>query len=528
MTKLPKLFLAIVALAAAAYGHFTFVVPQAGGRAADLFLSETLRPDGQVSVHIVKDTKLMLRDESGQDTALSIAPGEKVYTLDLPGKGDRIVHGIADLGISAAGPSKKPYLLVYHPKTLVGSLFGEKATLGADQPVDLVPIGVPGKVSLLMLVRGKAHANSDVTVILPDNTQKVVKTDAQGLTPVFEQTGRYGAWARFWEPGTGTRDGKPYEEIRHYATLVFDAFPKAAVLPALPEATASFGAAVANGWLYVYGGHIAKTHLYDTNAVSGKFYRINLETQQREELPSGPAMQGMNIAAHRGKIYRIGGMTPRNAPGEKQTNASIPDVARYDPATKTWENLPALPEGRSSHDVVVIGDQLIVAGGWTLRDPEKAAWAGTMVIMDLAAPTPAWRTSSQPFQRRALIAAVHDGKMYVMGGIQPNNAVSTDVDIYDPSTSAWSKGPKLPTALINSFAPAAVDHDGQLYVNLGDGGLYRLDDAAGQWRDAGKTSPRVAHRMISSSQGILILGGATGGNNLSLVESVALKAGVAR
>ena len=71
--------------------------------------------------------------------------------------------------------------------------------------------------------------------------------------------------------GVMTTGRKPY--VLLYATLVFTANgasaavspPPAAVageFAALPEPTSSFGAAVSDGWLYVYGGHVVRTHVY--------------------------------------------------------------------------------------------------------------------------------------------------------------------------------------------------------------------------------------------------------------------------
>ena len=65
--------------------------------------------------------------------------------------------------------------------------------------------------------------------------------------------------------------------------------------PKLPEATSSFGGVGLDGYLYVYGGHIAPTHHYDKLAVSGKFNRLKLDGGTPwQTLESGPALQGMN------------------------------------------------------------------------------------------------------------------------------------------------------------------------------------------------------------------------------------------
>jgi len=293
----------------------------------------------------------------------------------------------------------------------------------------------------------------------------------------------------------------------------------------LPEATSSFGAVVSDGWLYVYGGHIAPTHSYSTAAVSGQFHRLRLSGKPEWELlPGGPAMQGMNLAALDGKVYRIGGMTPRNGPGTKADNYSVADCARFDPASRKWETLPSLPEPRSSHDVVVIGNKIIVTGGWAIRG-DRNDWAETLAILDLSAKNPAWTTAAQPFKRRALMAAAFEGKMYVIGGFDEKNQIVREVSVYDPATGAWSQGPELPEGPGLAFAPAAGVHNGDLYVSVSDGTLYRLNRTSREWERAGKSTPRLAHRIASAGDTVLVIGGADKGKNSDLVEAVPVRQG---
>jgi len=522
MKQSQLLLAAVLTMGTAAYAHFGFVVPHAGARTADLIISEVLTPEAGVGIDVIKTTRLFIRDIEGKDTPLATTKFGNVFRIDLPGKGNRIIHGMADLGISPNARAPKPYLLLYYPKTLIGPLLGEKATLGGDTPVELVPEGEPGKTTLLLLSKGKPLPDSEVTLVLPGGEQKKVRTDSTGHTPVISQTGRLAAWARFWEPSSGDREGKPYEQLRHYAMLVFDSYPKPTNFTTLPEATSSFGAVAEKGWLYVYGGHVVPTHNYSTAAVSGKFNRLNLETGEWQTLGTGPSLQGLNLAAANGKVYRVGGMQPRNAPGEKQDIHSIAEVASFDPATRSWQSLTPLPGARSSHDVAVIGDQLFVAGGWNLKGAEGSSWAHTILSLNLKDPNAQWQSASQPFERRALITAVHKGRLYVMGGITKTGAVSAEVDIYDPATSSWSKGPALPGTQTMNFAPAAAEHNGRLLVSLADGTLIRLDDVSNQWQEAGISSPRLAHRMVSVGTKLLIIGGAEKGANLNLVEALKL------
>ncbi|MCL4851666.1 MAG: hypothetical protein KJZ78_09825 [Bryobacteraceae bacterium] len=274
--------------------------------------------------------------------------------------------------------------------------------------------------------------------------------------------------------------------------------------------------------MYVYGGHIAATHSYSTESVSGRFSRLNLASRQWEDLPPGPGLQGMNLTAHNGRIYRIGGMAPRNKPGEPADNHSTSECARYDPATKKWEALPPLPQARSSHDVVVIGNQMIVTGGWTLAG-SKQEWADTLVTMDLSEPKLEWKSAPQPFRRRALIAAAFQEKLYVIGGINDKDQIEPKVSIYDPKAGTWSEGPALPENVM-AFAPAATVHDGSLYVSVSDGTLFRLDGS--QWEKAGKATGRVAHRLVSHKDGILVIGGAARRKNFDLIELVSIQRSV--
>ena len=289
----------------------------------------------------------------------------------------------------------------------------------------------------------------------------------------------------------------------------------------LPVAVSSFGAAVSDGWLYAYGGHSAKTHEYSTAAVSGRFDRLDLaEGKSWERLAGGPGLQGLALAADRGKIYRVGGMEPRNEPGKPVDNHSTKECARFDPRTKKWEPLPPLPEGRSSHDITVVGDSLFVVGGWSMHGDQGSDWLDTALVMDLAAKHLEWKKIKQPFERRALAAASYEGKVYVLGGFNADDEAKLSTDIYDPRDGRWSTGPELPGPSSNGFSPAACVHKGKLYVSVADGTLYRLDDTAAAWKKVGKTTPRVVHRLVSYESQILVLGGASRNGNLDQIEVV--------
>lgn len=312
-------------------------------------------------------------------------------------------------------------------------------------------------------------------------------------------------------------------------TLVVGAFvhagePTPPALPPLPQAVSSFGAAVTDGWVYVYGGHRAKTHNYSTEAVVGTFHRLKLSAPKTwEPLPGGPPSQGLALVAHGGKLYRIGGMQPRNKPGDKADNHSLADCACFDPNVGKWMPMPDLPAPRSSHDAVVIGDKIVVVGGWNLKGAgTKSVWHSDALVLDLGKSPLQWQSIKQPFQRRALAAAAHDGKVYVIGGMTEETKTVLTTSILDPATGDWTTGPDIPSPRRNGFAPGACALDGKLYVSPSDGRVLRLDAGQKSWDEVGLLQqPRIVHRLLpGGGNALVVLGGAAGGDNIALSEVV--------
>jgi N-acetylneuraminic acid mutarotase len=301
---------------------------------------------------------------------------------------------------------------------------------------------------------------------------------------------------------------------------------KAVAFPPLPKAVSSLGAVECDGYLYVYGGHAGKTHSYDTATVLGTFHRVKSGGTKWEELPAGPKAQGMNLATHGGKVYRVGGMQPRNAPGEPADNHSLAECAVFDPKVGKWEELPALPAGRSSHDVVVAGDKLVVVGGWQMKGKdEKSVWHDTALVLDLGATKPEWKSIPQPFQRRALTAAAVGNKVYVLGGLGAGGG-DKGVDILDVTTGKWTTGPELPGSDRVAFSPAACAVNGRLVVNTSAGPVFRLNDAGNGWEKVGEASAkRIVARLIPLGKDTVVLvGGASGGANADALEVIKLAA----
>ncbi|MFO0864400.1 MAG: Ig-like domain-containing protein [Gemmataceae bacterium] len=152
--------------------------------------------------------------------------------------------------------------------------------------------------------------------------------------------------------------------------------------------------------------------------------------------------------------------------------------------------------------------------------------------------TDAWTTGApMPTGRECPGAAVLNGKMYVVGGYvrDPLNwpvatAVSV-VEIYDPATNTWTAGPALPAPLANAVVETL---DGVLYVAGGQdsadtpqSAVYRLDLASNTWKPAGSmlTARHLGAGAVVGGK-LLAMGGYvnTGGTATTAAEIVATTA----
>lgn len=79
-----------------------------------------------------------------------------------------------------------------------------------------------------VLRQGKPVADAEVSVDLSEKAEKgevsnsLVKTDTNGMTPIYKESGRYCVAARVTERQSGELGGKKYEAVRYIATLVCD------------------------------------------------------------------------------------------------------------------------------------------------------------------------------------------------------------------------------------------------------------------------------------------------------------------
>ncbi len=299
---------------------------------------------------------------------------------------------------------------------------------------------------------------------------------------------------------------------------------EAAAWPSLPKPVASFGAAVSDGTVYVYGGHVGRAHSHSKNDQQGTFFALDLnEPSEWKALPSDLPIQGLALVAAGGKLYRIGGMHARNEDPDAPDLISVATVRRFDPASGEWSDYVDLPDGRSSHDAVAVGSKIYVVGGWTLRGAgEEPTWHNTSLVLDTAAENPQWQAlPEQPFVRRALAVAEADGKLFALGGIEELGTTSREVNVYDIAQGQWVEGPELPGEDLHGFGVSAYGFGGAPVASGMNGVIYRLSANGEQWHKLGQLEHgRFFHRILPAGkeQALAIAGAAHGQGHMATIE----------
>ena len=184
----------------------------------------------------------------------------------------------------------------------------------------------------------------------------------------------------------------------------------------------------------------------------GTVYRYDADADAWSNGAAMPAdeIRGASAAAALdGALVVVGGLR----------NGSVADASRYDVASDSWTELPALPEALDHLGAAVVDGALHVVGGranglrnhttslWRLRD-DASGW-------DARAP--------MPRSRAGFAAAAYDGALFVVGGEGADVAggVFDAAEAYDPAADAWRTILPMRTP---RHGMGACSVDGALYV----------------------------------------------------------------
>ena len=294
---------------------------------------------------------------------------------------------------------------------------------------------------------------------------------------------------------------------------------------AVRYAVTSFGAEGVGTDLYVFSGHVGRTHAHSQANLDPHFFRYACDGTV-EELPSGGAVQGTALVGFGSDVIAVGGLTARNeTPDEPEDLVSIATVRRFDHDARRWIDLPDLPQARSSHDAVVLDGRLYVVGGWQLRGADQdPVWISDMAVLDLEEEDPAWISVEQPFRTRAL-AATHDGaRLVATGGMTDDEKTTAATHLYDVATETWLRGPDLPTQRgLKGFGLAAESLDGRAIVSPAGGEVFALvgDRQSESWMPVAQLAEaRFFHELALVNGHLHAVAGTSRRSHLDSVEAV--------
>ena len=525
--------LALVVCSSQCFAHFTWLTVDKAGHAL-LFFSESPQERNYHLPEGVAEAKVVATNVKGESETLALpAVDEEDY---VGRRSKKAKYANAALNTTFQYGIYSGTLLTYYAKYIpaeVGKPSGERPMLDVD-----IKSAKKG-LEVTVYWDGKPLEGAGISLSAGEEEPAKAKTDENGKAE-FEKVkeGMLGLIVgHVVKEASGKLDGESYGSESHYCTVTYQhqketkvpAVEVKSALPELPEGMASFGAAVCGDWLYTYGGHTGTAHDHSCENLCQHFQRTTVDGKgEWENLTMQTPLQGLPLVAHGDKLYRVGGLSARNKPDEDEDLHSVAEFSRFDPETKRWEELAPLPEPRSSHDAVVIGDKLYVVGGWKLAGSSAGTWLETAWVCDLSQDAPKWEAiPSPPEKRRALALANWNGKLVAIGGMDSDDATSARVECFDPESGKWTELAEFPGGgFMSGFGASAWGMDGTVYASgWGEGQVFKLADDGQSWTEAGKVQlARFFHRLLPApGNALFVVSGATERGHVTSIEKVEIQ-----
>ncbi len=208
-----------------ARAHFLFArigSAAEGGRRVEVFFSERAESGDPKFVDKIAGTELWLQTEPGVFRSLEIHKGSDRLSAQVPASGSVVVVGRCDYGVLAR-PNQIPFLLRHYPKAMAG----KPEELAKRKPFEKLPLEVVAKVEgdqihLSLLRDGQPVPEAEFETVDADLNNQTLTANLDGVaTWTPPSSGEYSVYAQNTIAARGEFHGKPYEEIREFATLAF-------------------------------------------------------------------------------------------------------------------------------------------------------------------------------------------------------------------------------------------------------------------------------------------------------------------
>jgi N-acetylneuraminic acid mutarotase len=283
----------------------------------------------------------------------------------------------------------------------------------------------------------------------------------------------------------------------------------------IPTARSEIAGAALNEKIYIVGGFdetgrsSTSVEVYDPS-VDEWTTSINTTTGAAAPLPE--PLDHTATASYNGKLYVVGG-------GYLNREVLSNKLHIYDPNSNKWTEGEDLPSPRGALTANFINGILYVVGGVDASEAISSNWA-----YDPTNNT--WtEKASMPTAREHLTSAVVDGKLYVIGGRTSGMATNVDTnEVYDPITDSWTELESMPSQR-GGIASAAVNES--IYVFGGEAPARtfnnneKYDTVSNEWRSE-LPMPTARHGLaaIAIDNIIYVIGGGPepGGSGSNLNE----------
>ncbi|MEO6809861.1 MAG: DUF3386 family protein [Isosphaeraceae bacterium] len=283
--------------------------------------------------------------------ALKVSKADDCLEAALPEPRPNAIDAVCDYGVvTKRGPA---FLLQYAARTQATPQATDGASGEAADHPRLVWLAETGKTPIVRaLWRGKGIANATVKVAPDEGEPREVQTNDQGDVPVADLNNGTTLLLKVVENTPGSRDGRDYTEVRHYATLTVNASDSSTkadkgsesadqVLQRAHDSRANWGPD--------FPGFTADlTVRMDDKAVHGTV-DVSEDGALTLDLPSGPAKdwaksQLRSIVMHRGL----------NGPTQLEPGASFLEPENDHPLGR----LIKLPDGAMGSAYRIKGDEI--------------------------------------------------------------------------------------------------------------------------------------------------------------------------
>ncbi|XP_071395885.1 kelch-like protein 10 [Centroberyx affinis] len=241
------------------------------------------------------------------------------------------------------------------------------------------------------------------------------------------------------------------------------------------SARAYHGVAVLNSVVYCIGG-------FDTFACFNSVCKFNPVTRTWQQVePMNSRRCYVSVAVLNGYIYAIGGF---------DGHMRLRTAERYDPETNKWTQIASMLQRRSDAGATALHGKVYICGGYD----------GFLYLQTAECYNPEtnqWTRIARMSSRRSGVGVVAYGEhIYAVGGINGINCLSS-AEAYDPRTNTWRPVASMFNARRNFGIAVAND---QLFVVGGFSGLTstfaveRYDEKTDEWVDA--------HHMETARSGL--------------------------